>query len=145
MSFADIRHGSDLEFGQSIYEPFGIAQLEPLCTGALCVVSSVCGCLGFLDRVGGLDRSNVVVAEYADAGSGVDSIEAALSIDQQRRDQIERDVSHAVARQAVDRLPPDESTAQKLLEQGRKTSQKMSWEIVAHDYLLPGLEHTRRH
>ncbi|MEJ2649853.1 MAG: hypothetical protein P8016_15765, partial [Sedimentisphaerales bacterium] len=29
MEFMDIRKGSDVEFGQSIYEPFGIAQLEP--------------------------------------------------------------------------------------------------------------------
>ena len=28
MEFLDIRQGSDLEFGQSIYEPFGIAQVE---------------------------------------------------------------------------------------------------------------------
>ena len=50
MRFADLRTGTDLEFGQSIYEPFGIAQVEPLSSGALCVVSNVCGCVGFLDR-----------------------------------------------------------------------------------------------
>ena len=50
MSFDDLRTGADLEFGQSIYEPFGIAQLEPLPSGSLCVVSDVCGCLGFVRR-----------------------------------------------------------------------------------------------
>ena len=35
MEFLDIRRGSDLEFGQSIYEPFGIAQVEPLTYGAI--------------------------------------------------------------------------------------------------------------
>ena len=30
MRFSDLRNGADLEFGQSIYEPFGIAQFEPL-------------------------------------------------------------------------------------------------------------------
>ncbi|HMN31682.1 MAG TPA: hypothetical protein PKE45_26270, partial [Caldilineaceae bacterium] len=66
MEFIDIRKGSDLEFGQSIYEPFGIAQLEPLSFGALCCVSNVCGCLGFVDRaMAGLQHlSNVVVADY---------------------------------------------------------------------------------
>ena len=44
----DLRHGSDAEFGQSIYEPFGIAQIEPIGFGSLSVVSDVCGCLGFL-------------------------------------------------------------------------------------------------
>ena len=64
MDFADIRRGSDLEFGQSIYEPFGIAQLEPLSYGALCVLSNVCGCVGFVRRAGGLDTANVIVADY---------------------------------------------------------------------------------
>ena len=37
MEFMDIRKGADVEFGQSIYEPFGIAQLEPLTFGGICV------------------------------------------------------------------------------------------------------------
>ena len=50
MVFGDIRRGSDLEFGQSIYEPFGISQIEPLQFGALSCVSSVCGCIGFVQQ-----------------------------------------------------------------------------------------------
>lgn len=50
MGFSDIRRGSDLEFGQSIYEPFGIAQIEPVQFGALSCVSSVCGCIGFVQQ-----------------------------------------------------------------------------------------------
>ena len=50
LSFDDLRNGTDLEFGMSVYEPFGIAQIEPLPSGALCVVSDVCGCLGFINR-----------------------------------------------------------------------------------------------
>ncbi len=53
MTFADIRRGTDLEFGQSVYEPFGIAQLEPLGYGALSCLSNVCGCVGFVTRVVG--------------------------------------------------------------------------------------------
>ena len=48
MAFSDIRRGSDLEFGQSIYEPFGIAQIEALSFGAISCVSNVCGCIGFV-------------------------------------------------------------------------------------------------
>ena len=56
MTPADIRRGSDLEFGQSIYEPFGMAQVEVLTYGALSCLSNVCGCLGFVDRVAGTGR-----------------------------------------------------------------------------------------
>ncbi len=50
MAFSDVRRGSDLEFGQSIYEPFGISQIEPVQFGALSCVSSVCGCIGFVQQ-----------------------------------------------------------------------------------------------
>ena len=65
MEFMDIRKGSDVEFGQSIYEPFGIAQLEPLTFGGICVFSSVCGCSGFLrDVTCGDTVKNVIIADY---------------------------------------------------------------------------------
>ncbi|MBN1936910.1 MAG: hypothetical protein JW934_19775 [Anaerolineae bacterium] len=140
MQFMDIRQGTDLEFGQSIYEPFGIAQLEPLSFGALCVVSNVCGCVGFVDRVGGSAMPNVIVADYTDAGVLGQSAEAALSIDQVQRNEIEVQQAGLVARQIVQRLPQDDLAAQKLLVDGYALGQKMSWEVVARDYLLPGLE-----
>jgi hypothetical protein len=140
MEFLDIRRGSDLEFGQSIYEPFGIAQLEPLCFGALCVLSSVCGCVGFVRRASGLEQANVIVADYVTPGAGRDlSLEAALAIDQARRDQIESDQARVVAHQIVHRLPRDETSTERLIEDGYELSQKMSWEVVVEDYLLPAL------
>ena len=38
----------DAELGMATYEPFGISQLEPLGSGAVCVISNVCGCAGFV-------------------------------------------------------------------------------------------------
>lgn len=64
MEFGDIRRGTDLEFGQSIYEPFGIGQVEPLASGALCCLSNVCGCVGFINKAGGLALPNIVLADY---------------------------------------------------------------------------------
>ncbi|MDQ7029621.1 MAG: hypothetical protein Q9O62_07505 [Ardenticatenia bacterium] len=64
MRFEDLRWGTDLEFGQSAYEPFGIAQVEPLAAGALCCLSNVCGCVGFLRRAGGENAANVLVTDY---------------------------------------------------------------------------------
>ena len=141
MHFADIRRGTDVEFGQSVYEPFGIAQLEPLSFGALCVVSNVCGCVGFVDRVSGAqdERANVIVADYVEAGDLEPGVDAALAIDRARRDQIETAQAAAVAQQIIERLPQDEAAAQKLLQAGYMLSQKMSWQVVARDYLLPGL------
>ena len=50
MEFMDIRKGSDAEFGQSIYEPFGIAQVEPISFGGICVFSERLRLRGFVDK-----------------------------------------------------------------------------------------------
>lgn len=143
MEFMDIRKGSDLEFGQSIYEPFGIAQVEPLSFGALCCVSNVCGCVGFVDRAaGGLRNApNVVVADYTTLPSGywLGSPYDALSIDRGVRDWIESTNSAAVAQTVFDRLPRESQQSETLLLQGQEITRRMSWEVVVSDYLLPGL------
>ncbi|MDQ3249879.1 MAG: hypothetical protein M3Q45_11815 [Chloroflexota bacterium] len=143
MTFVDLRRGSDLEFGQSIYEPFGIAQVEPLSYGALCCVSNVCGCTGFAERAaGGLaNLPNLVVADYVSLPSGVwlNSPFEALTIDQDMRNWIESVNSLATARTLFERLPKNDTEIGALLEQGQAVAQRMSWDVVAQDYLLPGL------
>jgi hypothetical protein len=141
MEFGDIRRGSDLEFGQSVYEPFGIAQLEPLCYGALCVISNVCGCVGFVRRAAGQDVPNVIVADYTqDPGRPEDSgIQAALDIDQARRDQIETAQAQLVAAQIAAHLPQNAQESAALLASGYALSQRMSWQVVVQEYLFPGL------
>mgnify|MGYP005840900051 CR=1 FL=1 len=143
MEFVDLRRGTDLEFGQSIYEPFGIAQIEPLPYGALSCMSNVCGCLGFAGRVpGGLAAvPNIVVADYVSLPSGywLGSPYDALVIDGNVRNWIEGNNSIAAARTILERLPTSAAQAQTLLEQGQAAAQAMSWDVVARDYLLPGL------
>ncbi len=143
MEFIDIRQGTDLEFGQSIYEPFGIAQVEPLAFGALCCVSNVCGCVGFADRAaGGLAQlPNLVVADYVSLPQGywLDSPYDALGIDRSVRDWIEANNSQAAARTIFERLPRTRSAQEALLERGLDVARRMSWEVVADEYLLPGL------
>lgn len=143
MEFMDIRRGSDLEFGQSIYEPFGIAQVEPLAFGTLCCVSNVCGCVGFADRAeGGLAHlPNLVVADYVSLPHGywLGSPYDALGIDRNVRDWIEATNSASTARTIFERLPRTRSGQEALLERGLDVARRMSWEVVSDEYLLPGL------
>ncbi len=72
MEFMDIRRGSDLEFGQSIYEPFGIAQVEPINSGAISCLSNVCGCIGFVKRVAkNLGQQGVLSADILGNAEGL--------------------------------------------------------------------------
>ncbi|MCC9076919.1 hypothetical protein FKZ61_012470 [Litorilinea aerophila] len=148
MEFLDIRQGTDLEFGQSIYEPFGIAQVEPLGYGALCCVSNVCGCVGFVERAAGGQEEipNLVVADYTTLPQGywLGSPYDALAINRSVRDWIESHNSLDAARTLFERLPQDSQQMAHLLRCGQEVAQHMSWDVVARDYLLPGLERARQ-
>lgn len=115
MSFADLRQGSDLEFGQSIYEPFGIAQFEPLPYGALCVVSSACGCVGFANRVNTGSSRNIIVADYIalPPNLAVSSWREALQIGQDTRDLVERYRAREAAEAIAEALPAATPTARR--------------------------------
>ena len=143
MSFMDLRRGADVEFGQSIYEPFGIAQIEPLSFGALCVPSNVCGAVGFVKRATAdfPDFPNVIVADYVTPPDDwiYHTAAEALSIDQYARDLIERQRSKRVAEAIAARLPLTDAESRKLLASGQLAAHRMSWEVVVQDYLLPAL------
>ncbi|MBN2180620.1 MAG: hypothetical protein JW715_01805 [Sedimentisphaerales bacterium] len=141
MEFMDIRKGSDVEFGQSIYEPFGIAQLEPLTFGGICVFSSVCGCSGFLrDITSGEAVKNTIIADYTNlALHNYGDIEDLLQINREVRDQIEAGESEKVAMQICSRLPKNEAEIDSMLQAGYELAKNMSWDIVVKDYLLSSL------
>jgi len=142
MEFMDIRRGSDVEFGQSIYEPFGIAQLEPLTFGGICVLSSVCGCTGFLRDTEKLDNvRNVIIADYTNLQThSYTDIEDLLQIDRSVREQIEASESEKVAREIISRLPRDESEIEAMIDSGYNLAKDMSWDVVVENYLLTSLQ-----
>jgi len=145
MEFMDIRRGTDVEFGQSIYEPFGIAQLEPLTFGGICVVTNVCGCAGFLrDAAAGQNIRNVILADYTTLSNcpGTD-IEDLLQIDRKTRDRIEAAEGARVAREILERLPRTDAQLERMIHEGHRLACEMSWDRVVCKYLLRNLLQTR--
>jgi hypothetical protein len=141
IEFLDIRKGTDVEFGQSIYEPFGIAQLEPLTFGGLCVVTNVCGCAGFLrDVTGGSDVRNVIVADYVNLREHpYADIEDLRQIDRRVRDHIEAVEGARVAQEVLNRLPKNDAELESLIHEGYRLAHNMSWDVVVRRYLLDDL------
>ena len=135
--FADLRRGSDVEFGQSIYEPFGISQVECLSSGTISVVSDVCGCRGFVRQA----------ASEAELGSFIEGAYTQLNeadradqpIGVRERTQAEALQSQVVASALARQLSAGESGRKRLLAEGYAAAQQMSWERVAEDMLLPVL------
>jgi len=145
MEFMDIRKGSDAEFGQSIYEPFGIAQVEPISFGGICVFSECCGCAGFVSKANnGLPTPNVIVADYADLPNKSLRPEQLLAIGQPQRDEIEHTVAAMVAKELTDRLPRSPQEFEQFIDRGYKLAEQMSWNVVARDYVVPGIQRATR-
>jgi hypothetical protein len=142
----DIRKGSDAEFGQSIYEPFGIAQVEPISFGGICVYSNVCGCAGFVDRaLGGKPSPNVIIADYTDLPKKDLRPEQLMSIGQPQRDELERTVAEMVAQELIQRLPRTPAEFEQFIERGYALASKMSWDAVARDFVVPGIQRAVKH
>jgi hypothetical protein len=141
MEFMDIRKGSDVEFGQSIYEPFGIAQVEPISFGGICVFSECCGCAGFVNKAaGGKPNPNYIVADYTELPTAGLRPEQLLAIGQPQRDQVEDTVAQMVAAELIDRLPRTPEQFEQFIERGYHLAQQMSWDAVAREYVVPGIQ-----
>ena len=141
MTFADIRCGIDVEFGLSVYEPFGISQFEGLSFGALCVVSNVCGCMGFARRAGAADQddSTVIEGNFLNVGDGPTDMTSLLEMPARQRDRIETDEAARLARLILERLVDDEAALAARIDYGCRLAARMSWEHVMQEYFLPAL------
>ncbi len=148
IDFLDFRKGSDAEFGQSIYEPFGIAQVEPISFGGICVFTELCGCAGFVRQAhknatgGGKACANAIEVDYTQLPEKMrmQSIAELLQMNLQTRLEIENSVAENIAEQLYHRLPRTQADVERLIASGGKLGAEMSWDAVARNYVLPGMD-----
>ncbi len=141
MQFTDIRKGSDVEFGQSIYEPFGIAQVEALSFGSICVMSSVCGCEFFASKVAGPKGSpNLIVADYCDYRANPDTIDGYKNLKREEREAFGERVAEMIAQEVVRRLPKNVEEKAAFIKRGYELAHQMSWDVIAEKYFLPAIQ-----
>ncbi len=147
MSFLDIRKGVDVEFGQSIYEPFGIAQLEPLSFGGICIPTLVCGCAGFaLEVTQGKPVRNLIIPDYSDLGEagGRISLQDCLRMNATTREEVEWSIARKVADQVAENLPKTPTETEQMIQAGWEIARQMGWAAVATQYVIPALERAIR-
>ncbi len=139
MTFADCRCGTDAEFGLSVYEPFGISQLEPLSCGATCLVSNVCGCTGLALRAAGKRKAgNIIVGNYIKPAENL-SFQQLRDLPMAERDRIESEENSRLASELFGRLPRDKAAARRRMASGWELASRMSWEHVVDEYFIPSL------
>jgi len=146
MTFADIRRGTDVEFGLSIYEPFGISQLEALCFGAMCIVSNICGCMGFAHRAAGGNNidDNIIEADFLSLAAGPATLDEMKNLPASRREELEHAEAERLAHEILDRLPRNDDILAGRIQRGYELAGRMSWEHVVKEYFLPSLDQAAR-
>ena len=139
MSIADLRAAADVEFGLSVYEPFGIAPVEPLHAGAIAVVTGISGCAGFMRRAANdldLDpdnHPNVLVADFTDNGRATKDTTA------EQLASYERVEGARLARALSDRLPRTLDQRRAFFDSGHRLAREMSWDRVCEREFLPAM------
>lgn len=140
VEFLDLRRASDVEFGLSLYEPFGISPLETLTYGGLALVSTSCGCAGFVRQVLGSKRTpNVIFANYIDLVRRPRSVRESLAIDATERRNVELKLAEQLAEQILKRLPTTADDEERLIESGHELAERMSWDVVVERFVFPAV------
>jgi hypothetical protein len=135
----DLRAAADAELGFSVYEPFGIAQVETVPLGGIAVLSSWCGSRHFVEEV--FRESEVKpfhAVDFTLAGRQM-SVEALKNLSRQQRDVMEREALSRDARRIFDALPRNEAQRERYLRLGQAHMEKMSWENIVQNHVLPNL------
>lgn len=143
IDWMDLRKAADVEFGQSIYEPFGIAQVEPISFGGTCVYTSLCGCAGLVRRAvkaaGLTEFSNAAEADYTRLPAAIAGSDP-LTIDAAALCEIERTEARRLAAELNRTLPTNATGRAAFLARGQRVAAHMSWDAVAGAAIVPGIE-----
>jgi glycosyltransferase involved in cell wall biosynthesis len=139
-AFIDLRIGSDAELGFSIYEPFGIAQLETVPFGGLAILSSSCGCAKYIEKA--FDSSKLKpyrIVDFVSAGKGM-TVDELGRMDALTRQRLEEQILLESAEAIYSMLPLSHERRREYLENAQQYAPLMSWEDTVLNYFLPNLE-----
>lgn len=132
-SLLGLRLASDIEFGLSIYEPFGIAQLETLPYGGVPVISSVCGSASLLRRhLKPHDYLSVDFTHVPAAYRGILKNKADFArITRELRDRIEMEICLETAPRLIGMLPRDDPGRRLRMKNMQRQCHIFDWDHVA--------------
>lgn len=133
MSLEILRQSSDLEFGMSIYEPFGIAQLETLPYGGLPLISSVCGSASLLRSY--MKKGDFIEIDFTKIPIAFKNNFRTKSdyknINVDMRNLIETEICKESAPHILKHLPKTQTQKQSLFTDIQKRSEILDWEHIA--------------
>ncbi len=134
-SWLDLREGSDAELGFSIYEPFGIAQLETLPYGGIPILSSSCGCTDLL-KATDIKPDMYHVVDFLD----LDLLKNKLkNLDIKERTELEKEILKKNVSEVFDKLVKvlDRKVYKKRFDSARLISKLISWNSIVKNNIIP--------
>lgn len=128
-TFSDLRIASDAEFGMSIYEPFGIAQIETVPYGGVAVLSRACGSSFLLEQGNFDDKTNAFhVIDFSNTSA---SIKNYNDIDISHRTHIEKKIITKEAKKIFQKIPKTEKERELLFNQCMSHSEFLGWDSIS--------------
>jgi hypothetical protein len=141
MQLFDLRAGSDVELGFSIYEPFGIAQLETFPYGGLPLLSRTCGSADLLEQVIPPGEELALAVDFTRIPPGADgrwaSPEALLAMNREDRNHIEDEITRKQAPEIFNCLMRRRELDDRLLELHQERAPALGWESIVSERILP--------
>ncbi len=139
LSFKDLRVGSDIELGMSIYEPFGIAQLETIPFGGKALVSTSCGNASLLKEAFANQKNKpYILANFIDTFNNK-SIHNLENLDIHQRTAYENKVLEELAQNIFENLDFSNQDRNKALDQVQEHMNNISWEAIVNRIDLKSL------
>ncbi|MBU4483950.1 hypothetical protein KKA47_00850 [bacterium] len=137
MSLLDLRAASDIEFGLSVYEPFGIAQLETLPYGGIPMVSRACGCASLLKK--NLKDDEYLCIDFSRIpGTFIEQFKTKhdfMNVDRGVRDQIEREICREAVPRLTAILPKNDRERKTRFKDIQKRSHLFDWDHITRNVI----------
>lgn len=133
-TFSDLRLASDLEIGLSIYEPFGIAQIETVPYGGIAVVSRACGCAFLLEN--GWKNKDLIPFHIIDFAETMKKDYQWEQLSGDQRNHIEKQIIKQEAKHVFRKLPKNEVEREKLFNLCQSESSYLEWEAITRNILI---------
>ena len=125
-----LRSASDMELGMSVYEPFGIAQLETYAYGGPPLVSRACGCSFLLEEAA--PQGTYMVLDFArpdrEVVPGLDDRKVLLNLTMDQRELIEEAVIDSRAKELMEMVDPAKAQARFRLMMD--SAPALGWEAI---------------
>ena len=135
-TFADLRLASDAEFGMSIYEPFGIAQIETIPFGGVAILTRACGSSFLLEKTFLNEKIKpFYIFDFAQKVNFDENINCE-HITHEERDKIEKLILKKNIDKVYKLIPKSDIQRKEVFNLCKKYMNKITWNEVIKDFFL---------